>query len=125
MQKLSPVLYVDAIEPALPFWVDRLGFEKTAEVPQGERLGFVILQKGGVEIMYQTRESVQKDVPALADTPMGGTLLFIEVEDLDAVERALEGADIVFPRRTTFYGAQEIGVREPGGNAVTFAQFGG
>lgn len=124
MKKLTPVLYVEEIEPCLPFWVDRLGFEKIAEVPEGDRLGFVILTKGGVEIMYQTRESVQKDMPALVDTPMGGALLFIEVDDLDAVERALEGADVVFPRRTTFYGAQEIGVREPGGNAVTFAQFG-
>lgn len=125
MKKLTPVLYVEEIEPCLPFWVDRLGFEKTVEVPEGDRLGFAILKKGDVEIMYQTRASVQNDVPALADTPMGGTLLFIEVEDLDAVERALEGVDVVFPRRTTFYGAQEIGVREPGGNAVTFAQFGG
>jgi len=124
MKKLTPVLYVEEIEPCLPFWVDRLGFEKIAEVPEGDRLGFVILKKGDVEIMYQTRASVQNDVPALADTPMGGTLLFIEVEDLDAVERALEGVDVVFPRRTTFYGAQEIGVREPCGNAVTFAQFG-
>ncbi len=124
MKKLTPVLYVEEIEPCLPFWVDRLGFEKIAEVPEGDRLGFVILKKGDVELMYQTRASVESDVPALADTPMGGTLLFIEVDDLDAVERALEGVDVVFPRRTTFYGAQEIGVREPCGNAVTFAQFG-
>ncbi|HEV2150232.1 MAG TPA: VOC family protein [Longimicrobiaceae bacterium] len=125
MNKLTPVLYVEAIEPALPFWRDRLGFEVTAEVPQGDRLGFVILQKGGVEIMYQTRESVAEDVPPLADTPLGGSLLFVQVDDLDAVERALEGVEPVVPRRKTFYGADELIVREPAGNAVTFAQFGG
>jgi uncharacterized glyoxalase superfamily protein PhnB len=114
---------VEEIEPVLPFWIDRLGFERTAEVPEGDRLGFVILQKGGVQIMYQTRGSVQGDVPALADTPMGGSLLFIEVEDLDAVERALNGIAPIVPRRTTFYGAEEVVVREPAGNVVTFAQF--
>lgn len=124
MKRLTPVLYVEEIEPALPFWIDRLGFEKTAEVPEGDRLGFVILKKGGVEVMYQTRASVQGDVPSLADTPMGGALLFIEVEDLDAVARALEGIPPVVPRRTTFYGADELIVREPAGNVVTFAQFG-
>lgn len=124
MKKVTPVLYVEAIEPLLPFWVDRLGFERTIEVPHGDRLGFVGLQKGGAEIMVQTRDSVLEDVPQLADTPMGGTLLFIEVDDIDAVEAALEGADIVLPRRETFYGATEIGVREPGGNIVTFAEFG-
>jgi uncharacterized glyoxalase superfamily protein PhnB len=123
MKKLTPVLHVEEIEPVLPFWVDRLGFARTAEVPQDDRLGFVILQKGGVEIMYQTRRSVREDIPALADAPLGGSFLFIEVEDLDAVEEALSGVPPVIPRRTTFYGADELIVRDPAGNTVTFARF--
>lgn len=123
MKKLTPVLMVEEIEPCLPFWVDRLGFRKTAEVPEGDRLGFVILAKDGVEVMYQSRESVAKDVPALAEVRGGPTFLYVEVAELDAVERALAGLEPVIPRRTTFYGAQEIGVREPCGNYVTFAQF--
>jgi uncharacterized glyoxalase superfamily protein PhnB len=125
MKRLTPILYVEEIEPALPFWEGRLGFERTSEVPEGDRLGFVILKKGSVEVMYQTRQSILGDLPQLVSTPMGGTLLFIEVEDLDAIEAALEGADIVEPRRRTFYGAQEILVREPGGNVINFAMFGG
>lgn len=125
MKKLTPVLYVHEIESALPFWIDRLGFEITAEVPEGDRLGFVILKKGNVEVMYQTKESVQKDIPELADSPTEGTFLFIEVDDLDAVAAALQGIEPVIPRRTTFYGADELIVREPAGNVVTFAQFAG
>jgi hypothetical protein len=121
--KLTPVLIVEAIEPCLSFWIDRLGFTKTVEVPHGEQLGFVILVRDGVEVMYQTRASVLGDVPAVADTPFRGTLLYFEVDDLDAVEEALAGVPLVIPRRTTFYGAQEIIVREPAGNVVTFAQF--
>ena len=124
LNKLSPVLVVDAIEPCLPFWVDRLGFTKIAEVPEGDRLGFVILQKDGIEVMYQSRASLRKDIPALADAPAGGTSLYIEVADVAAVERAVKGAEIVVPRRKTFYGADEIGVREPGGNVVVFGQHG-
>jgi len=124
VQKLTPVLCVEEIEPVLPFWMERLGFRKTTEVPHGDRLGFVILENGGVQIMYQTRASIADDVPPLADMPSCGSLLFITVDDLDAVERALDGVEPVVPRRTTFYGANELIVREPGGNAVTFAQFG-
>jgi hypothetical protein len=120
MKKITPVLMVEAIEPCLPFW-ERLGFARTVEVPEGDRLGFAILVKDGVEVMYQTKASVQGDVPALASTPMGATFLFIEVTDLDAVATALGNAPVVFPRRKTFYGMDEIGVREPGGNAITFA----
>lgn len=120
-RKLSPVLIVEAVEPSLPFWTERLGFAKVVEVPQGDRLGFVILARDGVEVMYQSRDSIRNDIPALADTPPGATL-YIEVSDIAAVERAIEGVEVVVPRRQTFYGADEIGVREPGGNVVLFAQ---
>ena len=124
MKKLTPLLFVDEIEPALPFWVDRLGFEVTAQVPQDDRLGFVILKKGDLELMYQTQESVQHDIPELAQSPKKGSFLFFEVENLDDVVKALEGIEPVIPRRKTFYGADELIVREPAGNVVTFAQFG-
>ncbi|MBX3134449.1 MAG: hypothetical protein KF689_13795 [Gemmatimonadaceae bacterium] len=120
LKRISPVLLVDAIEPCLPFW-DALGFEKMADVPHGGRLGFVILEKSGLEVMYQTRESVAADIPALADAPGGGTFLFLEVMDLDATIEAIGDAPVVFPRRKTFYGMDEICVREPGGNVITFA----
>ena len=122
MKKLTPVIMVEAIEPCLPFW-ERLGFTKTAEVPEGDRLGFVILAKDAVEVMYQTHESVEKDAAGMVPRAHGhGAGFFIEVSDVESVERALKGVDIVVPRRKTFYGMDEIGVREPGGHVVMFAQ---
>ena len=122
MKKLTPVIMVDAIEPCLPFW-ERLGFAKVAEVPEGDRLGFVILVKDSVEVMYQSHESVQKDAAGLVPRTYGhGAALFIEVSDVTSVASALEGIEIVVPRRKTFYGMDEIGVREPGGHVVMFAQ---
>lgn len=123
MNKLTPILYVDAIEPCVSFWTDRLGFAKTAEVPEGDRLGFVILAKGDMEIMYQTWASAEKDIPGLLPrTESHAAALYITVDDIDAIERAMTGADIAHPRRQTFYGATEIFVREPGGHIVGFAQ---
>src|ERR1700693_6367430 len=62
IKKLTPVLMVDAIEPVLPLW-DALGCTRAAEVPHGDRLGFVILQTDAVEVMYQTFDSVRADEP--------------------------------------------------------------
>jgi len=45
--KITSVLLVDEIEKSLPFWVERMGFEKTVEVPEGDRLSFVILVRDG------------------------------------------------------------------------------
>ena len=125
MRKLSPLLTVEAIEPCLPFWVERLGFAKTVEGPDGASLGFVILAKDGIEIMYQSRASVEKDIPPMArgvanSLPAMG--LFIEVSDIDEVERSLAGVEPVIPRRRTFYGMDEVVVRDPGGYVVVFAQ---
>ncbi len=124
MRKLTPVIAVDAIEPCLPFWTERLGFSVTVQVPEGEHLGFVILQKDAVELMYQSRASAAADIPALAAGGAPGTGLFVEVSDVDAVERALHDAEVVLPRRRTFYGTDEVCVREPGGSVVVFAQRG-
>jgi uncharacterized glyoxalase superfamily protein PhnB len=122
---LTPVLVVDQVEPCIHFWVDRLGFTAENQVPGNDgRLVFASVKRGDMEVMYQTRTSVIADRPASAAELTGhSTALFITTEDLDAVERALDGVPVVQPRHTTFYGSTEIYVREPGGNTVGFAQF--
>lgn len=123
--RLSPVLVVKAVEPSLAFWEGRLGFTKVAEVPHGDALGFAMLVKDGVEVMLQSEASVREDLPAAAmaaGMPGTAAALFIEVSDLAAVEAALGDWPIAMPRRTTFYGMHEVGVREPGGHVVTFAE---
>jgi hypothetical protein len=122
-KKLTPVLMVEAIEPCLPLWTERLGWAKTAEVPDGDALGFVILAKDGVELMYQTWSSVEKDIGHAPSRAVGTSVgLFVEVSDLNDVEQRLEGVPLVLPRRRTFYGMDEIGVAEAGGHTVVFAQ---
>ena len=123
IRKLSPVIVVDEIEPCLHFWIERLGFTKTVEVPEGDKLGFVILAKDGVEIMYQSRASVANDIPILAKRFADpSTAFFIEVADVTSIAERMQGVETVVPRRKTFYGMDEIGVREPGGHVVVFAQ---
>lgn len=122
---LAPVLVVDAVEPCVAFWVDRLGFVAENEVPGDDgKLVFASVKKGSIEVMYQTRASVIAERPDAASELTGhSTALFITTGDLDAVERALAGVPVVKPRHTTFYGSDEVYVREPGGNTVGFAQF--
>lgn len=124
IMKSTPVLFVDAIEPSLPFWQERLGFDRPVEVPDGDRLGFAILTDGDVQVMYQTVAMLKKDSAAHAAKFKGDkSFLFVEVDDLEAIVKALDGFEISMPRRETFYGSTEIGYREPGGHFVTFAQF--
>ena len=125
VKRITPVLLVKEIEPVVPFWVDRLGFTKTIEVPDGNKIGFVTFQKGTAEVMYQTYASVEKDAPPsmAAEARKGPTYLYIEVDDFDAVLAAMKDVKIVMPVRTAFYGAKEIGVKDPAAHFITFAQF--
>jgi hypothetical protein len=120
--KITPVLIVEHIESSLPFWVDRIGFQKTVEVPEGDRLGFVILVHNGAELMIQSSASVTKDEPNFAAKAAANTAaLFIEVEDFADTVKRLEDYPLAMAERTTFYGMREIGVFEPGGHIVVFA----
>jgi uncharacterized glyoxalase superfamily protein PhnB len=125
LKQLTPVLIVDAVEPCIAFWTDRLGFEVSNRVPGDDgKLIFASVQKGGIEIMYQTSASVVSEDPSAARELTGHSVaLFITVADLDSVEKSLAGAPVVKPRHDTFYGSTEIYVKEPGGNTVGFAQF--
>ncbi len=124
VKRITAVLLVKEIEPVIPFWVDRLGFTKTIEVPDGNRLGFVAFQKGATEVMYQTYESVEKDAPKqVSETARKGpSYLYMEVDNLDAVLAAMKDAKIVMPVRTAFYGMKEFSVQDPGGHFITFVQ---
>ncbi len=125
VKKITPLLFAEEIEPCLNFWTERLGFEKTIDVPDGDKLAFAILQKAGVELMYQTHASAEKDVSAVSpEVRKGPSFLYVEVENLDEIVVAVRGTEVVMPVRTTFYGAKEIGVKDPAGHIVTFAQFG-
>jgi uncharacterized glyoxalase superfamily protein PhnB len=125
VKKMTPILFAEEIEPCLKFWMERLGFEKTIDVPDGNKPSFAILQKGPVELMYQTYASAEKDVTTVSeDVRKGPSFLYVEVENLDKIISAVKGVDVTMPVRTTFYGAKEIGVKDPAGHVLIFAQLG-
>ena len=124
VKKITPVLFAEEIEACVKFWVEQLGFQKAVEVPDGNRLAFAMLQKGNVELMYQSYASADKDVSAVSKLiRKGPTFLYVEVENLDETIASVKGAEVVIPVRTTFYGAKEIIIKDPAGHFVTFAQF--
>lgn len=122
LSSIAPILIVGEIEPCLAFW-ERLGFQKIAEVPHGDSLGFVMFVNGDMNLMLQTEASADADIVGIAPRK-GSGVVYLNVDSIDAIEPVVDAASIVIPKRKTFYGATEIWVREPGGNLVGFAQHG-
>jgi uncharacterized glyoxalase superfamily protein PhnB len=122
--KLTPNLYTDDVATCAKFWTDRLQFEKTVEVPGEGGLAFAALQKGSLELMYGSYASLEQQADVARTYTRGTSFLFLEVDDLDAVLEAMQGAPVVLPAHKTFYGATEFTVKDPAGHLITFAQFG-
>lgn len=123
INKSTPVMHVKAVEPSLKFWTERFGFKPTIEVPEGDHIGFVAIENGNVELMYQTYGGMQANPPELAKAAeQGPTFIFMEVQDINAIASALHAAEIVKGIYETGYGAKEIVAKEPGGHYVIFSQ---
>jgi len=125
-KRITPVLFAPAIEPCLSFW-EKIGFTRTMEVPAGNTLAFAALHKNGLEVMYQSYASAEKDASATAaarQSLRSSAFLYVEVDNLQDVLRELDVPLEVAPH-DTFYGAREAVVRDPAGHFITFAQFAG
>jgi len=123
INKSTPILHVKSIEPSLKFWTERFGFKATIQVPERDHIGFVALDNGAVELMYQTYEGMQSDQNPLAKAvDQGPSFVFMEVPDINAVVNALRDSEVVQGLHETFYGAKEVVAKEPGGHFVIFSQ---
>lgn len=125
VKKITSILFSEELEPCIRFWTEKVGFQKTIEVPEGNKIGFAILEKNGLELMYQSFASAEKDNAATGiAVRKGPSFLYIEVADLDVALEATQGAEIVMPVRTTFYHSREFGIKDPAGHYLIFAQQG-
>jgi uncharacterized glyoxalase superfamily protein PhnB len=124
INRSTPILHVKTVEPSLKFWTEHFGFKSTVQVPEGDHIGFVALENGSVELMLQTYQGMQADPqnPLAKTVDQGPSFLFMEVSDINAVIKALEGAEVVQGLHETFYGAKEVVAKEPGGHFVIFSQ---
>lgn len=124
-KRITPLLFVNDVEPCLRFW-ERLGFTRTMEVPDGNTLAFAAVQKGSLEVMYQTYASAEKDATASSaakSTLRSQAFLYVEVNSLDEVLIAMKGTPVEVQPHVTFYGAREAVLRDPSGHFITFAEF--
>ena len=121
--QLTPKLAVDRIEPSAEFF-GKVGFTVSVQVPEDDHMGFAILVNGSNQVMYQTRTSLAEDSDTFgAANDVAPVMIYITVEDVDAIAQKLKGYDVAMEMRETFYGAREISYKEPGGHLVTFAEF--
>jgi lactoylglutathione lyase len=124
LKKLTPNLMVEDVAQTLTFYKDVLGFEVVMTLPETTPFDFAIVSRDGVELMFQSRQSLSENVPALTGSPIGASQTFyVEVSGIsDLYEQLRDKVEIVVDLHTTFYGTQEVYFRDINGYVLSFSE---
>lgn len=120
-RKVTPILLAQDVRACVDFWA-AFGLRASVTVPDGDGIGFAIVARDGIEIMYQSVASARAQRPEAIER-VDRSILFLEVESLDEVLGTLPATQTVVPDHVTEYGAREVYVRDPAGNLIGFSQF--
>ena len=124
LKKLTPNLMVEDVAQTLAFYRETLGFQVLTTLPEQEPFAFAIVQRDGVELMFQSRLSLSDNVPALTGVPIGASQTFyVEVTGIrDLYENLRDKVEIVVDFHDTFYGTQEFYFRDINGYILSFSE---
>ena len=124
---LIPNLMCDDVDATVAWYQQHFAAQLFDQVPfehAPDRHQWAIIGIGETSLMWQATESLRADVPFMADrVPGGGFTLFIRVEGLVKwTGQFAEPERIVKPLHTTFYGMQELYLRDPNGYILALAE---
>ncbi|MBI2071111.1 MAG: VOC family protein [Elusimicrobia bacterium] len=122
--KLTPLLMVEDVSKAVEFYEGILGFKKTMTVPDAPPFIFGAVQAGNVEIMFQQREALVKDLPMMKDRGIkDSTFLYMDIEGIEDFYRRVKiRTEIVKDLHKTFYGMREFYITDQDGHILGFAE---
>ena len=134
-KKLTTNMMVEDVNRTVDFYSEVLGFDFLMGVPEGSQeivtakqkeqaLGFAMVKCGNVEMMFQAKKSLTREIPEFDGAKIGGSLTFyMEVENIKELYEELQGkVTIIRDLQTTFYGMREFYIRDCNGYVLTFAQ---
>ncbi len=123
MESLSPNIFVHDINKTIAFYKE-LGFKVTMSVPEQPEYVWVMMTNDKVTIMFQTFESLGKDLTEISRTDTSGPMLFyINVKDIQGFFKKIENKALVLKGlEKTFYGATEFTIKDCNGLILTFAE---
>ncbi|MGI8848109.1 MAG: VOC family protein [Candidatus Dormibacteria bacterium] len=123
--KLTPNLAVEDVDAAVAWYTSVLDFHVEALVPDGEVHEFAILHNGAVELMLQTRRSIEEGLPTVAAMPVASTIVcFVECDDVREIWDRVESrgdVTVVSGLHDTDYGMTEFYIADPSGYVIGLA----
>ncbi len=122
METLVPNIFVHDMSATIAFYT-MLGFNVTISVPDKLPFNWVNMTNGSVSVMFQSFESLGKELPDVKRTNGGSLLLYIKMKNIRIYYEKIKGkATIVQDLNNTFYGATEFAIKDCNDYILTFAE---
>jgi lactoylglutathione lyase len=124
LKKLTPNFMVEDVRKTIEFYQEVLAFSVITTVDNEDEIGFAIMQREQVELMFQSRKSLSENVPALSGSAIGASqTLYIEVSGIEDLYKALrDKVEIVVDMHSTFYGTREFYFKDINGYILSFSE---
>src|SRR5688500_6410677 len=106
LKKLTPNLMVENVGKTIEYYRDVRGIQTRMTLDGDNEIALAIVQRDGVELMFQSRQSLSDNVPALTGSRIGASQTFyIEVANIQPLYDQLHGkVEIVVDMHATVYG---------------------
>ena len=122
MDSLAPNFFIKNITQTIEFY-NQLGFTVVATVPDQGDYVWVMMTCASVTIMFQTFESLGKDLPEIKRQDGGSLLFYIKLKNIRVFFESLKSkVTIVKGLEKTLYGATEFSIQDNNGYVLTFAE---
>ena len=124
LKKLTPNFMVEDVRKTIAFYQGVLGFEVVTTVEDEVEIGFAIMRRDQIELMFQSRKSLSENVPALTGSSIGASqTLYIEVTGIDQLyEQLQDKVEVVVEMHSTFYGTREFYFKDINGYILSFSE---
>ena len=122
MESIVANIFVNDMGQTIDFY-KLLGFEITNSVPDQSPFVWIMMTCNGVNIMFQTKESLGEELPEISREDGGSLLLYIGVKQIRSLhDRIKNQVHVLKGLEKTFYGATEFSILDNNGYVLTFAE---
>ena len=127
MKKLTPNLMVENVDTTIQWYKDVFDAEVIMSVPyttDETKLQWAMIAIGEVSLMFQLRASLEGEIPALKNAPIGGSFtMYIDVTDVKTLFESVKSkVKIVQDMHTTFYGSEEFAIEDCDAYILAFSE---
>jgi len=122
MDSISPNIFVRDINETIKFY-RQLGFELVMSVPEEGDFAWAMMACGNITFMFQTFDSLGKELPTISRQDGGSLLLYIQTKEIRLFhDKIKDKVNVIKGLEKTFYGALEFSIQNINGYILTFAE---